>query len=324
MARGEDTEGPSKGVTESARRPFRFGVLVHRWGNREEWITKARQIEAQGYSTFLLPDHLEEQFAAIPAIATAAGVTTALRFGSFVCSNDFRHPVLLAKDIATLDVLTVGQFELGLGAGWRQREYEQAGITYDPASVRLSRLEEALRVLKELFADEPATFSGNSYAVSDLAGAPKPAQQAHPPILVGGGGRRVLSIAAREADIVGLSVRTRPDGQDWSTVTAAATAQKLDWIHRAAGDRFDELELNIMVYAPIVTDDRLQVARQMVARYELTEDEVLGSPHFLIGSMEQIGEDLQRHRERHGISYFVVPEVFSEAFAPVVARLADT
>jgi len=133
-----------------------------------------------------------------------------------------------------------------------------------------------------------------------------------------------LSIAAREADIVGLSVRARSDGQDWSTATEAATTQKLEWIRQAAGDRFDELELNVMVYAPIVTEERPQVARQLVARYELTEDEVLGSPHFLIGSVEQIGEDLQRHRERHGTSYFVVPEVFSEAFSPVVARLAGT
>lgn len=318
-----NTEGPSEGNARSARRPFRFGVLVHRWGTRREWISKAQRIEALGYSTFLLPDHLEEQFAAIPAIATAAA-TTSLRVGSFVFSNDFRHPAMLAKDVATLDLLTDGRVEMGLGAGWRQREYEQADITYDPASVRLGRLEEALQILKELFADKPVTFSGRFYTVSDLDGAPKPVQRPRPPILVGGGGRRVLSVAAREADIVGLSVRTRPDGQDWSTASGEATARKLDWIRQAAGDRFDELELNAMVYAPIVTDDRPRAVRQTAARFELTEEDLLGSPHFLIGSVEQIEEDLRRQREQHGISYFVVPEVFYEAFAPVVARLAGT
>lgn len=133
-----------------------------------------------------------------------------------------------------------------------------------------------------------------------------------------------MSVAAREADIVGLSVRTRPDGQDWSTASGEATARKLDWIRQAAGDRFDELELNAMVYASIVTDDRPRAVRQTAARFELTEEDLLGSPYFLIGSVEQIEEDLRRQREQHGISYFVVPEVFYEAFAPVVARLAGT
>src|SRR5262249_24471988 len=231
-------------------------------------------------------------------------------------------PVVLAKDVATLDVLSDGRFELGLGAGWRRLDYEQAGIPYDATAVRLDRLEEAIGVLKALFATGPVDHVGRFYTVSDLDGTPKPVQQPHPPILVGGGGERVLSLAARVADIVSLAARARPDGPDWSSVTAMATADQIDWIRQAAGDQFDRLELNVMVYALAVTDDRQAAARQTAARWGLSEEEVLASPHALIGTVGQIGEDLLRYRERYGISYLIVPGIFAEAFAPVVARLA--
>lgn len=310
----------------SVPHPFRFGVMAHRWESHEEWRAKARRIEAQGYSTFLVPDHLAQPFGAIPALLAAAEVTTALRLGTFVLDNDFRHPVVLAKDVATLDLLSGGRVELGLGAGWRKAEYEAAGIAFDPARTRVDRLGEALRLLKGLFSGEPVTFAGEFYTVTGLTGAPPSAQRPHPPLLAGGGGKRVLSTAAREADIVSLIVKARADGsgQDWTSTTDAATTQQLAWIRQAAGDRFDALELNVMVNGLIVTADRARAARQTAARHGLTEDEVRDSPHFLIGSAEQICDDLRQRRDRHGISYVVVPEVFAEALAPVVARLAGT
>jgi probable F420-dependent oxidoreductase len=309
--------------------PFRFGVMVYSAGARQVVTEKARHVEELGFSTFLLPDHLDQPFGALPALAVAAAATTRLRLGTFVLANDFRHPVLLAKDIATLDLLSDGRFELGLGAGWRQREYEQAGIPYDSAPVRINRLEEALHVLTGLFSEGTFAFAGEFYTVAELDGQPKPAQRPHPPIVIGGGGQRILSLAAREADIVSIIPRARPEGTgqqsaDWSTATEAATRQKLDWIRQAAGDRFTTLELNTMVYAVVIADDRPAGARQLASRFGLTEEEVIASPNILVGSIEQMVDDLRVRREEFGISYITVPEYFMDAFAPVAERLVGT
>jgi probable F420-dependent oxidoreductase len=309
--------------------PFRFGVMVYSAGTRQVVTEKARHVEELGFSTFLLPDHLDQPFGALPALAVAAAATTRLRLGTFVLANDFRHPVLLAKDIATLDLLSDGRFELGLGAGWRQREYEQAGIPYDSAPVRINRLEEALHVLTGLFSEGTFAFAGEFYTVAELDGQPKPAQRPHPPIVIGGGGQRILSLAAREADIVSIIPRARPEGTgqqsaDWSTATEAATRQKLDWIRQAAGDRFTTLELNTMVYAVVIADDRPAGARQLASRFGLTEEEVIASPNILVGSIEQMVDDLRVRREEFGISYITVPEYFMDAFAPVAERLVGT
>src|SRR3954463_14392186 len=204
--------------------PFRFGVLIHNAGSKQQWVEKAQRIEALGYSAFLVPDHLDQPVAPLPALAAAAVPTTALRLGTFVLANDFRHPVTLARDIATLDALADGRVELGLGAGFRKPEFEQAGIPYDPPAVRLRRLEEALHVLSGLFADGAFSFTGEFYSVNGLDGQPKPVQRPRPPILLGGGGQHVLSLAARKADIVSLIPRSRPEGSgqqsaDWRTAT---------------------------------------------------------------------------------------------------------
>jgi probable F420-dependent oxidoreductase len=310
-------------------RPFRFGVMFHSAASRQILTEKARRVEDLGYSTFLLPDHLDQPFGALPALAVAAQVTTRLRLGTLVLANDFRHPVQLAKDIATLDLLSGGRFELGLGAGWRQREYEQAGIPYDSALVRIDRLAEALHILTGLFADGTFAFAGEFYTVAGLDGQPKPAQQPHLPILVGGGGKRILSLAAREANIVSIIPRARPEGSgqqsaDWSTATEAATRQKLNWIREAAGDRFAALELNAMVYAVVIADDRRAAASQLADRFDLTQAEVIASPNILVGSIEQMVDDLRHRREDLGISYITVPEHFMEAFVPVMEQLVGT
>ena len=204
-------------------RPFRFGVSVHGSKSRAEWIGVARQAEVLGYSTLLIPDHLGDQLSPIPALLAAAEATSTLRVGSLVFDNDFRHPVMLAKEAATLDVLSGGRLELGLGAGWMKPEYERAGIPFERASVRIEKMEEAIQIVKGLFADGPLDFAGQYYTITGLEGFPKPVQRPHPPLHIGGGGQRLLSIAAREADIIGFIPRARADGkgQDLTDATPA-------------------------------------------------------------------------------------------------------
>ncbi len=309
-------------------RPLRFGVSVSQARSIAEWVATARKIESLGYSTLLMPDHLGQQLAPIAALQAAAEATQTLRIGSLVFDNDFRHPVLLAKEAATLDLLSGGRFELGLGAGWEGSEYVQAGMPFDAPGVRVSRMEEALHLIKGLFADGRVTFSGTYYQVSALEGFPKPMQRPHPPILVGGGGKRVLSMAAREATMVGFSPIVRPDGsgQELTDATAQALAQKVEWVRQAAGERFDDLELQVLVAEVVLTDEREQVAQfiatTMASGLGITAEQVLEVPYVLIGTVEQLCEEVLARRERYGISYVTVFEKNMEAFAPVVARLA--
>jgi probable F420-dependent oxidoreductase len=312
-------------------RAFRFGILTGGAASRSEWTDKARQAEALGYSTLLIDDHLYNPFAPLTALLSAADATTSLRVGSLVFGNDFRHPVVLAKEVATLDVLTDGRFELGLGTGYSSDDYGQLGIVLQPPGTRVSRFEEAVRIIKGLFADEALTLKGNYYTINDLNGLPKPCQKPHPPLLLGGGSKRILSFAAREANIVGINPKTTAEGGlDFSSITPEATEQKIAWVREAAGARFRDLELNILVF-PIVTDQRRQAAEQKLRDFEMPTDEdridwMLASPHFPFGTVEQIIEDLQSCRERFGLSYFAVGEYFQadvmERFAPVIASLA--
>ena len=312
----------------SASRPFRFGVSVHGNRSRQEWLDLARQVESLGYSTLMMPDHLGDQLSPVPALMTAADATTTLRVGSLVFDNDFRHPVLLAKEAATLDVLSGGRLELGLGAGWLKSEYEQAGIPFERAGMRIERMEEAIRVIKGAFGEGPFDFAGRYYTISGYEGFPKPVQRPRPPLHIGGGGQRLLSIAAREADIVGIIPRARSDGkgQDLNDATPAALEQKIAWVREAAGARFADLELGILVAQVFTTEDR-EMAAQFIANtvasgLNVTTEQILQAPYVLIGSVEQICDDLQARRERYGISYISVFEQGLEALAPVIARLA--
>ena len=308
----------------SRQRPFRFGVSVNKVRSKEEWIATARKVESLGYSTLLMPDHLGDQLGPVAALMAAAEATQTLRIGSLVFDNDFRQPVMLAKEAATLDLLSGGRFELGLGAGWMRSEYERAGIPFDSAGVRVNRLEEAVHIIKGLFAGEPLNFSGQYYTVTNLEGFPKPIQRPNPPIFVGGGSKRILSIAAREANIVGFGPRTRADGSglDTTDATAEATERKVAWVRQAAGERFNELELNAIVFTVVVTDQRKQASEQLTQRFQMTTQQVLEMPHCLVGTVDQITEDLLYRREKYGISYVSIFEESIEAFAPVVARLA--
>jgi probable F420-dependent oxidoreductase len=311
------------------KRPFRFGVTPGEALSRKDWVDKARKAEDLGYSILLYPDHFVNPMATVPALSAAAEATTTLRVGSYVFDNDFRHPAMVAKEAATLDLLSDGRFELGIGAGWHGPEYEQTGIPFDPPGVRVDRLAEAVSIIKGLFGEAPVDFSGKYYSVRGLEGLPRPVQQPHPPIFIAGGAKRVLSLAAREADIVGLHLRTYADGSggDIASTSVDATLEKLEWIRQAAGDRFGDLEFNVLVSRLSISDNPTRAAEEIVSKANrpgLTTDLLLESPNALIGTPEGIAETLQMRRERYFISYIVVSDDDMEAFAPVVARLSGT
>jgi probable F420-dependent oxidoreductase len=303
-------------------RRFRFGTGGFYAPSAIEYAALARKVEDLGYATLLLPDHFNDQLAPFPALIAAANATRTLRVGSFVCDNDYRHPTVLAKEAATVDLLTDGRFELGMGAGYFGPDYAQTGIAFDPAGVRVSRLIEAVGVVKGLFGPGPFTFSGEHYSVTGLDGFPKPVQQPHPPILIAGGGQRMLSFAAREADIVGLIMKSRDGSLDTSDGSVAATAQRIEWIRRAAGERFARIELNVLVLDVVITDRRRHGAEQIGRKWGMSPDQVLDSVHFLVGTTDQLADQLQGWREELHISYIAVMPEYMDSFAPVVARLA--
>ena len=306
-------------------RRFRFGAQVSFAGTGEAWVAKARRVEELGYSTFCMPDHFDDQLAPIPALVTAAAATSTLRVGTLVLDNDYRHPLLTAKEAATVDVVSGGRFELGMGAGWLRSDYEQSGITCDPPGVRIDRLAEGVAVVKGLLAGGKFSFSGRHYMVSNHPGTPLPVQRPHPPLLIGGGGRRILSLAGREADIVSVNFDLRSGSigtQVGATATAGATAEKVGWVREAAGDRFDDVELSYTAYLTMVTDDREAVAAGLGVGFGLDAAEVLAMPNFAVGTVTEIADELERRRDELGLSYVVVGGECYEAMAPVVARLA--
>ena len=312
----------------SEARPFRFGVVAESAPSREQWVTLVRKAEDIGYATFLLADHFVNEFPPIAALMAAADATSSLRVGSFVFDNDFRHPALLAKEVATLDLLSDGRFELGIGGGWHRDEYEQVGLPFESAGIRISRLEEAVQIIKQFFTRDAVNFAGKHYKVTDLQAFPRPFQRPYPPIFIGGGGKRLLSLAGREADIVGIHFKVNDDGTvDSSERSEAGIARKVEWVRQAAGERFAALELNVLISAVIITQGRQQAAEQYIrekGRPGVTAEQLLANPYFLIGNVEQITEQLQRLRELFGISYFVVGPEDMEVFTPVVGRLAGT
>lgn len=306
-------------------RRFRFGIQLSQASDGDAWRSLARKAEDLGYSSLLLPDHLGDQLAPVPALVAAAEATSELRVGTLVFCNDFRHPVMLAKEIATVDVLSGGRVELGVGAGWMNTDYVQSGIPKDDAATRVDRMEEAVAVLKGCFADGPFDHTGEHYRIHGLDAQPAPVQRPHPPLIIGGGGRRVLSIAAREAQIVGINPALRTGDVDQDAArdgVAELTDQKLAWVRAAAGDRFDDLELNMLVLAAIVTEDRRATAEMMAPMFGLEPEAVESYPHALIGPVEQLCEDLLARRERWGVSYWVFQGDALDSLAPVVERLA--
>ncbi len=307
--------------------PFRFGVQLSAAPSGAAWRGLARSVEDQGYSTLFIPDHFGEQFGPLVALTVAAEATTDLKVGSLVFGNDYRHPVVVAREIATLDLLSEGRVEFGLGAGWMTTDYEQSGIAHDGPGVRISRMSESLAILKELWSTGASTFAGEHYTVTGAVGFPRPHRRPHPPIIIGGGGRKVLGIAAREADIVGVNpslAAGRLGREVVETTTADYYDQRIAWVREAAGDRFGALELQCLTFVVQIVPDRRDAVERLASMMGSPPEQVDASPIVLIGTIEQIVETLVARRERWGFSYIVVHEAEMEAFAPVVAALAGT
>jgi probable F420-dependent oxidoreductase len=311
---------------------LRLGLISEQMRDVERWLASAQRAEDLGFSTFLLRDHFiadafGPQFAPVPALMTIANRTTSLRVGSLVFDNDYRHPVLLAQEAATLDLLSGGRFELGIGAGWLRDEYERAGMTFDAPGARVSRLEEALRVVKGLFSGEPFTFTGEHYHIAGLQAFPLSAQRPHPPILLGAGSKRMLDLAGREADIVNILPKALPAGaisEDPTERLAETITQKLDVVRQAAGARFASIELSL--FATIrLTDEPQRAAERLIAERDwqgASVDDVLEMPAVFLGSVERVVELMLERRERYGVSYYIIPDEELETVAPVVQRAA--
>ena len=325
--------------TTPALKPFRFGALCAVASSGREWHDVARRAEDEGFSTLQIVDHLGGQLGPIAALAAAAAATTTLRIGSHVFGNDYRHPVMLAKECATLDVLSDGRLELGIGAGWDVTDYEYTGLRLDRPSVRIERLLESLHVMRGCFGSGLFTHDGQHYSVSAYDGCPKPIQRPHPPLLIGAGAQRMLGIAGREADIVGLnfdlrSGRTRrPPGTVLSArVAADGTAEmirrKLEWVRHGAGDRFAGPEINVTSFRTVITGDRAGAAERLAAELGIVPSVLLGMPFALIGSVDEIVDTLIERRHKFGINYVTFPlrNVVGprDSLAAVVSRLAGT
>ena len=305
-------------------RPFRFGVQASSAKTRAEWVDLALRTEGQGYSCLTMPDHYDEQMAPVPALMTAANVTTTLRVGALVWDNDYKHPAVLAKELATMDVLSDGRLELGIGAGWLISDYEQMGIPYDSAKIRIDRFVEGIKVIKGAMGQGPFSFSGEHYTITGYNGTPKPIQAPCPPILIGGGGKRVLSIAAREADIIGINATMSagvvgPDAI--STMTAAAVDEKVDIVRVAAGARLADIEMNVRAFLVNITDDAAGAAAGIATMIGVEQKMVEETPFALVGPPSKLIEDLIARRERWGFSYIIVGAEDIDSFAPVVSAL---
>jgi len=304
-------------------RRFRFGIACSKGRSRKDFTELARKAEALGYSTLFVPDHfVDHDLAPTVALAHAAAVTETLRIGPFVLGNDYKHPVVCAREMATLDLLSDGRLELGIGAGWMKTDYDALGLDYDPPAVRVDRFEEALHVIKQCFTGEQFTYHGAHYRITDYASFPKPAR--HIPILVGGGGKRVLSIAAREADIIGINPNLRAGAVGLDATKDSLqdqTDRKLDWVREAAGARMSDIEIQMRFFVCRVTDDRMALAKAIAPRFGVEPEEALESGTALVGTETEIIEQLHKRRERWDLSYVVVGDGNIDEFAPIVAKL---
>jgi probable F420-dependent oxidoreductase len=305
-------------MTDRSRKPFQFLADAREIVSGKELAERARRAESVGYHALVIPDHLIAQLSPIVAMTWIAAATERLRVAAFVFNNDLRHPAVLAQDLASLDVLSGGRLDVAIGAGWNQPEYDSIGLPFEPTPVRQARLAEAIAVLKGAFADTPFTFAGEHYRVTDLDGQPKPIQRPHPPFLIGGGGRRTLELAAREAQIVGLAPRIKAGRRtDTRSITFEGTREKIAWVREAAGERFDDLRLNVYPsgVGVSVTDrgaaelrDAADAIRKRTGG-EISEDEVADSPHVFVGSIDELEQKVTRLRDELGISSFMVGEM---------------
>jgi probable F420-dependent oxidoreductase len=294
--------------------------MAERGRSAAHWREVALRAEGLGYDTLLMPDHITDQLAPVAALTAIADATTTLRVGSFVFDNDYRNPVMLAREATTLDLLSGGRLEFGIGAGWNTRDYRQLGIPYDPPKVRVDRFEEAVTLIKRLWTEEKVTHEGAHYRVHDAMVRPRPTQRPHPPVMIGGGGPRMLRIAAREAQIVALAPTLNPrGGAKLGTVTVGSLEKRIAALRRTP--RFAELELNVIVFDAQVTDAARSLVEALTARLKSAATAIIETPFLMYGSRASLIEDLLARRERLGISYIALPGRAMRQFGPVVAAL---
>ena len=312
-------------------RPFRFGLLLERFPDPKFVLDMARRAEDAGFSTFLMRDHMIDgpfgpQYAPWTTLATVAQVTRSLRVGTLVIANDFRHPAVLAKEVTTLDQLSGGRVELGLGAGFLREEFERAGLTFYPNKVRVDRVAESLEILDALLRGCQVTHQGEHYTFDGFVNFPPPAQRPRPPILIAGAGRRVLATAAQHADTVGLLSAPLSGGVLVDSAEARSAhnvTEQVDVVRKAAGERIQDLELS--VFATLVAAENRHEAAAKLARqrgWAVPPEDVLAMPTVLVGGIEQIVDDLERRRAEYGISYIVVRDGHFADATQVVQRLA--
>lgn len=319
-------------------KPFRFGVQSFNAGSGAEWAERARRAEALGYSTLHLADHLlgpgaaltranhpEQNLAAIPAMAYAAAVTTTLNIGCRVFCIDYHNPLVLIKSAATIDHLSGGRVEFGLGAGWIEDEYNAVGLTFDEPRVRIDRLGDVIAGVRAFVSEGEIALHNDTLSWSEFAGVPKPVGRL--PLMIGGGSPRILRMAGREADIVSLNFNNRsgkigPDGVQLSSEDE--TLKKVGWVKEGAGDRFDSIEIEIGAYFTVVADDPAPAIAQFAQIFGFSPEDMQRHPHALFGTPEAICDELQRRREAFGISYITVPDAAMDAFAPVVKALSGS
>jgi probable F420-dependent oxidoreductase len=327
-------------MAHASVRPFRFAAQAFEAKSGKEWSDIARRTEDLGYSTLFTTDHyfgpgpISESsghrpvdVAPIAAMTAAAAVTTGLRVGCRVFNVDLHQPVVLAKELATLDMLSEGRLEVGLGAGWVVAEYEGLGVPMDRPSVRIARLGEVVELMKVHWSGRDVAVDGKYVHAHGFAGLPLPVQQPHPPIFIGGGRERILTLAGRLADIVSFNFDNSAGRLGAASVAssgASETAQKLEWVRAGAGDRFVQIELEIGAYFVAVDDDPSAMIAAMASRFGVSDEEFASHPHALLGSVDTICETLQERREQYGFSYITVPQRNLDDFAPVVARLSGT
>ena len=303
--------------------PFRFAVHTGGGELPEDWTGFARRAESLGYAAVYLTDHLGRGLSPIAAMASAATATTTLRIGSYVFANDFRHPLLLAREAATLDRLSGGRLELGLGAGWMRSDYRQLGLPYDRPGLRIDRLQESFRLIRRLLSGEEVTHAGRFYQLDRARVWPDAVQLPHPPIMLAGGGPRLLRFAAREAQIVGLAPQMTPTGRPMLRLASDdALSSRVALIRAAAPERFDQLELNVFVAdAGIVGTGQSLGASAAAMAKSAGPAAIGGSPYLLYGTVSQLRDSILRRRERSGVSSYGIPARAMEAFAPLVAEL---
>lgn len=312
--------------------PFRFGVQLHDPLPGTTWTETVREIESLGYSTLFVPDHFDEGLGPIAALAAAAAVTDTLRVGHLVLDTDYRHPAVVARELATIDLLSEGRLEVGLGAGWKATDYQRSGIPMDRPGIRVDRMIEHATIVRRLFTEESVSFSGEHYTISDLSGTPKPFSPGGPPFLVGGGAPRVLRFAGSFADIVGVNPSIHSGEVDQAAAQDGLPDridQKLRWVGEGAEARKDskslpDLEINAWLAAAQITEDRDSVAVLLGELFGVPPEVGLASPMALVGTETQITEDLQYRRERWGYNYPVIPGAEARNFAPLVGSLAGT